>query len=501
MSPYIVSYIRNSSSPADLRYTSATTLFSFQIAGQGLSMVFGGILEKRMGPRLTTLLGGWLMSAGVALTYFTIRISFFLMLVTYGLMFGVGVGLAYIGPVSCAMKWLPKWKGLASGVIVAGFGLSAILFNTIQTAFINPTNEKPYSKDSSGEKYFYDSSMLEKVPYVFLLLGGTYAVMQFVGCIFLVNPLPKEVQNVPEYSPVPTNDLTQSDGNKEESDDEISLRHRDYQTSTDKKDDIEDSTKLSGDEEPLRSSRSSSVVASDLERSTVAWSSNFIFNLSPLKILKQPNFYILWIMFFCSGTSTAFISSLYKSYALSNNICDSDFLLTLTGSLSSVFNFLGRILWGSLADMTSYKLAFVLQGALASCLYLTFYATTEAGFIMYIIWVCGIFFCVGGYYSLFPTAIARSFGQENVSVNYGLLFTSQIAGGILAAFISHFLVDHIHWYGMLFIIAGLNCIEFLFAVCYRHKRLIHLRSPDDFHENASRIESSIKFPEEQQQQQ
>ena len=43
-------------------------------------------------------------SAGVALTYFTIQKSFELVILTYGLMFGLGVGIAYAVPLNCGHK-------------------------------------------------------------------------------------------------------------------------------------------------------------------------------------------------------------------------------------------------------------------------------------------------------------------------------------------------------------------------------------------------------------
>ena len=514
LAPYIVSYVRNSSHPATLQYTDATFVFACQIAGQGLSMAFGGLLEKRFGPRLVSLLGGWFMSLGVLLSYFAIQKSFWLLLLTYGLMFGLGIGVAYIGPISCAMRWLPKWKGVATGIVVSGFGLSALIFNTVQTGFINPTNIEPKIVDETTNKYFTDPKLLDRVPYVFLILGGAFAVLQFVGAIFLANPVPPEEDIVANgYRQVPDNDL--SEGRKRsESEDSVSLCDHSYRAPSIQREGLEGSGLLasnghssasqkkssSNQNGRRRNSNSSSVVDSDLERSGSSWTSNYIYKVSPFHLLKQPNFYILWIMFMCVGISTSFISSLYKSYGL-EQVTNDDHFLTIIGGVSSVFNLLGRLVWGALADVTSYKFTFVLQGALASSLLLTLYATSGVGVVagkaMLFVWICGIFFCIGGYFSLFPTAIARSFGQENVSVNYGLLFTAQIVGGVLAAFISNLLVTRIYWYGVFFIMAGLNIFEYMLALCYRHKRLMRLRHPNDFHQSATVIEErSIKFPNE-----
>lgn len=71
---------------------------------------------------------------------FTIKKSYYLFLVTYGFMFGFGVGITYAPPMNAAMKWFPKHKGLVNGVIVAGFGGGAFIFDFVQTAYLNPNN-------------------------------------------------------------------------------------------------------------------------------------------------------------------------------------------------------------------------------------------------------------------------------------------------------------------------------------------------------------------------
>ena len=43
-------------------------------------------------------------SVGVLLTYFTIKLSFPVVVITYGVMFGWGVGIAYAVPIACAMR-------------------------------------------------------------------------------------------------------------------------------------------------------------------------------------------------------------------------------------------------------------------------------------------------------------------------------------------------------------------------------------------------------------
>ncbi len=45
-----------------------------------------------------------MFSLGIALTYFTIKSSFTLTFLTYGVLNGIGAGMAYLPPLSIAMK-------------------------------------------------------------------------------------------------------------------------------------------------------------------------------------------------------------------------------------------------------------------------------------------------------------------------------------------------------------------------------------------------------------
>ncbi len=174
-------------------------------------MLVGGVILQKLGPRWTTLTGGWVMSLGVLLSYFTIKVSFWLFIVTYGFIFGVGVGIAYIGPLTAVMRWMPKWKGVANGVVVAGFGLSALIFNLVQTIYVNPHNIDPVI-NPNGEKYFVDSDLLQRVPKLFLILGGVFASMQLVGSLLLVYPPDRHTNSDQSYV---------STKNKEENDNSI----------------------------------------------------------------------------------------------------------------------------------------------------------------------------------------------------------------------------------------------------------------------------------------
>lgn len=454
--PYVVSYTRERSHPRDLTSETATWIAALNLAGQGSSMFLGGWLEKRIGPRLSTLIGGWLMSIGVLLSYFTIKVSFWLLLLTYGLVFGLGVGIAYVGPLSCAMRWMPRWKGLAGGFVVAGFGLGALIFDQVQSYYINPDNLKP--KDD----YFTNTELLDRVPYIFLILGGTYAVMQFVGSLFIVNP--------PHSMEIPHSkeqDVNNRHSNHEEKRDENSQINAGGDTPPIAKEAFLSDSESSSEEEVEGSSTLLSKQKADIAKKSDSVKSavkTLSVGAHPLRVLRSFNFYHLWVMMLLGGFSVSFISSLFKVFGLS--FIEDDQFLAIVGSTSAILNCAGRIVWGLVADRISYKFALVFQSGIMTIFLLTFYATRFVEKTMFFVWVCVIFFCVGGIFSLFPTAMALSFGPKYMSINYGLLFTSQISSGVIAAVLFTTLQNLLDWDGIIFLVSGVSLVGFVVTLCF-----------------------------------
>ena len=70
--------------------------------------------------------GGYLI-AGLAL-HLDATLLFYL---GYGVIGGAGIGLGYVTPVATAAKWFPDRKGLATGIVVMGFGLGALLLSKV----------------------------------------------------------------------------------------------------------------------------------------------------------------------------------------------------------------------------------------------------------------------------------------------------------------------------------------------------------------------------------
>jgi len=86
---------------------------------------FVGRFIDKYGPRKVMMIGGIVVGIGWMLTYFASNIT--MVVITYGVIGGAGVGIVYGGPVSVATKWFPDKKGLAVGLALLGFGASAFV--------------------------------------------------------------------------------------------------------------------------------------------------------------------------------------------------------------------------------------------------------------------------------------------------------------------------------------------------------------------------------------
>ena len=104
----------------------------------------------------------------------------------------------------------------------------------------------------------------------------------------------------------------------------------------------------------------------------------------------------------------------------------------------AIFNGLGRIIWGAVADRIGYKLSLFAMCLFQGIVMLAFLklGATAAGLI-----ACAsiIGFNFGGNFSLFPTATAGCFGSKNLGPNYGLVFLAYGVAGIAGPSVaSHF---------------------------------------------------------------
>lgn len=102
--------------------------FAIALAMFSIGMVFAGRLVDRHGPRRVAILGGLLLGGGYMASYLmgSTGSPMITLTITYGFVAGLGLGFSYSPPIAIAVRWYPVRKGLASGLVVMGFGLSAL---------------------------------------------------------------------------------------------------------------------------------------------------------------------------------------------------------------------------------------------------------------------------------------------------------------------------------------------------------------------------------------
>ncbi|MBY8985563.1 MAG: OFA family MFS transporter [Candidatus Lokiarchaeota archaeon] len=361
-------------------YVFGVGLLSFAV-----TMIFAGSLQQKYGPRKVAMLGGVLIGVGLISSAF--MTTFIGLLITYGIIFGVGIGLGYVCPIASAGKWFPDKKGFINGIAVAGFGAGAFIFNFVIKALANPTG-------LSDEAVNFVNVITPNIPVMFIVLGLIYLVLVIGGAMTLSNP-PEGWIPVGWTPPAP--------------------------------------------------SEESGVSGLEFDRS---------------QTVKLPQFWMLWAAFVLSAISGLLVIGSYSAFAKTEAapsvflymIGTSDFVFI--GSLAALFNGLGRIIWGKMADIITYKKAmlmmFITQGIL-----LFIYFTTNVNEIYFLIITCAIFFCFGGNFSLFPTATSDLFGSKNLGPNYGIVFTAYGIAGFIGAVGVNLFVNIFGSYLILFIVMGI----------------------------------------------
>jgi OFA family oxalate/formate antiporter-like MFS transporter len=141
-----------------------TLTFTISIFVLGFAAFFGGLWLNRKGPRVVALTGGALYGLGIFLASFTHRLSW--LYLTYGVVGGIGLGLAYIVPVAVLVKWFPDRRGLITGIAVGGFGAGALITAPVATRLIQGVG----------------------VLSTFAYLGIAYLIVTVVTGLFMQNP-------------------------------------------------------------------------------------------------------------------------------------------------------------------------------------------------------------------------------------------------------------------------------------------------------------------------
>ncbi|MCX5856372.1 MAG: OFA family MFS transporter [Deltaproteobacteria bacterium] len=142
-------------------------VFMIIIGTIGVSAAFGGILVDKKGPKFAATTGVILYGIGVLLGGVALKIgSIWLLYIGYGVIAGIGNGLAYVVPIATLIRWFPDKRGLITGLAVMGFGLGAFFIGKIVPGLILNIG----------------------VANAFFVLGAVYLVANGLAAMVLRNP-------------------------------------------------------------------------------------------------------------------------------------------------------------------------------------------------------------------------------------------------------------------------------------------------------------------------
>lgn len=300
------------------------------------------------------------------------RRALYWLLLTYAVLGGLGIGAAYVCPLATCVKWFPDKRGLITGLAVAGFGAGAFFFAPLARGLIGG---KPYSLFGA------DLFQLPRLGLfgTFFALGAIFFIAVVGGAQLLRNP-------PPGYVPA-------------------------------------------GWAPPK-------PAAGEAART----------DYGPREMLAQPTFWLLWAAY-TIGCATGLMvimknSPIWESFrmaVLPTPVSLADYRSATAGgamavSILSLFNALGRILWGKISDAVGRQAALIAMFLL--CGAATLALDWMRPYALYLFCVCLIGLCFGGFLATFPAVTADFFGTKHYGVNYGWMFSAFGIGGLLGPWLA-----------------------------------------------------------------
>ncbi len=356
--------------------------FAIAIFSLGIGAVVGGRWQDRVGPRTVTIVGVVFWGLGNLLAGLGTR-AFGLpwLILCYGVIGGFGNGMAYITPVAVVTKWFPDKRGLASGLVVMGFGLGAFFYNIIVKSLSSYALVAKHASAYADARAaavkagtVFDPTQFPVLPSdlgaivgILAVSGIVFAIVGGLCATFLSNP-PKD------YT-------------------------------------------------------SAGVVAS-------AAAGNVSY--TPQQVLGTPQFYLLWLMLFLNVSAGILIISSAVPIVRELTGATAKVAATTYGFLA-IFNGLGRFFWGSISDRIGRNMTYVAIFGIQVVVFFLLggFHSLAAVSVAFAI----VLACYGGGFGVMPSFNADFFGTKYIGINYGLILTAWGFGGLLGEFFGSYFKD------------------------------------------------------------
>lgn len=102
-----------------------------------ITMIGGGKVNDTFGPKIVIFVGGLMFGGGMILSGFAKSVG--ALILSYGILTGLGLGMVYGCTISNSIKFFPDKRGFVGGVTTALFGISSVIIPPIAAVIISKT--------------------------------------------------------------------------------------------------------------------------------------------------------------------------------------------------------------------------------------------------------------------------------------------------------------------------------------------------------------------------
>ncbi|MEZ3501457.1 oxalate/formate MFS antiporter [Pantoea sp. KPR_PJ] len=176
-------------------------------------------------------------------------------------------------------------------------------------------------------------------------------------------------------------------------------------------------------------------------------------SFSPKQMLRQPLFWLMFIMMTMMSTSGLMVTSQMAIFAEDFGMTSVTILgmaaLPLAMTIDRFMNGLTRPVCGYISDRIGREkmmfFAFGLEG-----IAMTLWLLCKSDPVLFVLLSGLVFFGWGEIFSLFPATLTDTFGTRFATANYGWLYISQGIGSVLGGPVAALLYQHSHSWSMVF---------------------------------------------------
>jgi OFA family oxalate/formate antiporter-like MFS transporter len=149
---------------------------------------------------------------------------------------------------------------------------------------------------------------------------------------------------------------------------------------------------------------------------------------SPTQMFRTGQFYLIYGMFVLMAVGYMFLTP--NIMLMANDYHVPAAVFTMTFTLFTAANGLGRVVWGTISDKIGRENAMCVDFVACGALYilLPFVSSNPYAFMLV---TTLAFFCTGPTFAFFPPLTADRYGPKFLSTNYGVMYTAKGIGGLI----------------------------------------------------------------------